>query len=52
MLCPKCKGKAVVIDSRKYKTGEVYRRRKCTSCGCRFSTLECVVEFDMYTKRE
>lgn len=49
MDCPKCKGKAVVIDSRKYKTGEVYRRRRCTGCGCRFSTLEAVVKFETFT---
>ncbi|MBR5877914.1 MAG: hypothetical protein IKY91_00070 [Akkermansia sp.] len=52
MLCPECKKKAIVIDSRKCPTGEVYRRRVCKSCGHRFSTLECVVKFDNCTLRK
>lgn len=52
MLCPKCKGKAVVVDSRKHKTGDVYRRRECAACGFRFSTLECFVNLNQYTAME
>lgn len=52
MNCPKCNKKAVVVDSRKYKTGEVYRCRRCVSCGFRFSTIEAVVKFEMFTMRK
>lgn len=41
MKCPKC-GKmntSKVLESR-YRTGGIYRRRECTICGYRFSTLE------------
>lgn len=49
MTCPKCGNKAIVIDSRTYATGEVRRRRECTRCGFRFSTLEAVVKFETFT---
>lgn len=39
MKCPKCNSKTETIDSRESKNGR-YRRRKCLSCGERFSTLE------------
>ena len=52
MNCPRCGGKAVVVDSRKYPTGEVRRRRKCGSCGHRFSTLEAIVKFETYTMKK
>lgn len=52
MTCPKCGNKAIVIDSRTYETGEVRRRRKCTRCGFRFSTLEAVVKFEAFTMRK
>lgn len=52
MNCPRCGGKAVVVDSRQYPTGEVRRRRKCGSCGHRFSTLEAIVKFETYTMKK
>ena len=39
MLCPDCNSNTKVIDSRS-QPGFVYRRRKCKSCGMRFSTEE------------
>lgn len=36
MLCPKCKGKTVVKNSR-LKNGVVHRRRKCEKPQCAFS---------------
>lgn len=52
MNCPRCGGKAVVVDSRQYPTGEVRRRRKCGRCGHRFSTLEAIVKFETYTMKK
>lgn len=52
MNCPKCQSKAVVVDSRKYATGEVRRRRCCTGSGLRFSTLEAVVRFETFTAQK
>lgn len=52
MICPKCGGRAVVVDSRTYPTGEVRRRRKCRRCGFRFSTLEAVVKFEAFTMQK
>lgn len=44
MTCPECKSnQLVVIDSREYKNG-IRRRRKCQSCGARFSTFESILE--------
>lgn len=43
MICPKCgsEGMSRVIDSReKKKDNTTYRRRECTVCGCRYSTVE------------
>ena len=52
MICPKCGGRAVVVDSRTYPTGEVRRRRKCRRCGHRFSTLEAEVKFEAFTMQK
>ena len=52
MICPKCGGRAVVVDSRTYPTGEVRRRRECRRCAFRFSTLEAVVEFEAFTMQK
>lgn len=43
MRCPKCKHtEHAVLETR--TTGEFFRRRRrCTSCGYRFSTVESVV---------
>jgi hypothetical protein len=43
MNCPDCKAPAGVIDSRHSEIlNGVRRRRKCSECGARFTTLECV----------
>lgn len=53
MICPKCgrEGVTKVINTRE-KKGEctVYRRRECTICGVRFSTIEKWDKF--YTRRK
>ena len=45
MTCPNCNEKTKVIDS---KTDEdsTERRRECTACGYRFSTVE--IDRDLY----
>lgn len=45
MRCPKCSCENdKVIDSRTIQGGSgVRRRRECTSCGARFSTLESII---------
>ena len=52
MNCPKCnEPEARVVDSRNRESGrEVYRRRRCQSCGTRFTTLECVVKISIEKK--
>jgi len=41
MKCPKCKGEVRTIDSRPTTNGNgVRRRRKCTKCGYKFTTVE------------
>lgn len=53
MNCPKC-GNDVVscIDSRP-KSGTIYRRRKCISCGFRFSTVEIGLDdLESYKQKE
>ncbi len=39
MRCPRCQRRAEVYDSRP-SDGRVWRRRKCTGCGFRFTTWE------------
>lgn len=39
MLCPKCKSKTAVIDSRP-SNGRIRRRRECKKQGHRFTTWE------------
>lgn len=43
MLCIKCSGKTVVLESRD-RDVFFYRRRKCCECNFRFSTSENVME--------
>lgn len=38
--CPKCGSDSMVYGTKMLKTGEIRRRRRCTSCGLRFSTIE------------
>lgn len=41
MKCPKCGKESRVTDSRERMMG-IYRRRKCLSCGYKFSSFEVV----------
>lgn len=43
MVCPKCGGKVLVIDTAGERNNTVYRRRKCTVCGHSFFTKEALV---------
>ena len=46
MNCPKCDDKTTVKDTTVNKADcEVYRKRKCLSCGYRFTTAEFEVDF-------
>lgn len=39
--CPECHGDTGVYDSRPYENGaKIWRRRKCSTCGYRFTTIE------------
>lgn len=40
MKCPTCGARAEVVDSRPRPDGTIRRRRACTSCDERFTTLE------------
>ena len=40
MRCPDCGARAEVLDSRPRPDGAVRRRRECTSCQRRFTTVE------------
>lgn len=42
MRCGSCGAETTVLESRK-RDGGVYRRRWCSACDCRFSTLETVM---------
>lgn len=48
MLCPKCKSKTRVIDSRTSDT--TYRRRRCKNCNHTFTTKE--IECDIFAIRK
>ena len=47
MTCPKCSDKTRVIDVTADEDS-TYRRRECTMCGYRFTTVE--VDKDMYER--
>ena len=47
MTCPKCNEKTKVIDSHTDEDS-TERRRECTACGYRFSTVE--VDRDFYER--
>jgi transcriptional regulator NrdR family protein len=38
--CPDCNGESTVYNSRAKVNGFVWRRRKCLSCGRRWTTYE------------
>ena len=42
VICPKCGGslRAFHTDNTSRTPGQTYRRRRCTSCGARFETVE------------
>jgi len=53
MKCPKCGSETKVKDSRRPIDAEIHRRRECTSCGHRFSTIEAELRtFDPAVKRQ
>lgn len=41
--CPRCDAPSEVIDSRERTDGVIRRRRKCTVCPARWTTLERIV---------
>ena len=47
MDCPKCYGGTKVADSQP-QVDSVTRRRRCLSCGYRFSTIE--IDIDLYNR--
>ena len=50
MKCPKCSfNDSKVVDSRVAKNGSsIRRRRECTECGFRFSTIEEMIPTDLF----
>ena len=50
MNCIKCNGSTSVVDSRPQETSAVKRRRKCSDCGHKFSTIEQVLTKDIIVK--
>jgi transcriptional regulator NrdR family protein len=48
MNCPKCGAENMsrVMNVRSRGDQGTYRRRECTICGCRFSSMEVVVEIE------
>ena len=44
MICPKCKSKSKVCDSRPTEDGTIRRRRECLKCSHRYATTEVLVE--------
>lgn len=52
MVCPYCKNSTQVVNSRPQKTtNSTWRRRKCTSCGAIFSTIEQIDWFQAVSVR-
>lgn len=50
--CPKCGGKIKTIDSRIVESiNAQFRKKECLDCGCRFKTLESIVEGSVYYPR-
>ena len=60
MECPKCNGKTRQVDVRHHDNGKhyyvisgtIYRRRECTKCGFRISTIEMPVSDQPKTMTE
>lgn len=49
MKC-KCGGQTYVTTTMKHESGGVLRRRKCFTCGIRFSTLESILDVKKVSK--
>lgn len=54
MKCPECKNSdSRVLETRVYKDSEIRRRRECTDCKSRFTTVETVfVNYPLIKKRD
>ena len=52
MKCPKCSNKSTVIDYVKTPENEIYRKRKCKTCGHIFYSVEFVAEQDEVFEKE
>lgn len=52
MTCPVCGGKTAVVDTLT-EVDVIYRRRKCISCGCSFTTeeVECKLDEPVHVMR-
>ena len=52
MICPGCGkvGVSIVFDTRN-RNGKVYRRRECTICGRRFTTIEEINDPDLKPRK-
>lgn len=46
MTCPKCGCPAPIIDFRRNKDNEIYRKRRCECCYSIFYTIEYEIEPD------
>ena len=48
MVCPRCNGKVLVIDTVNVSSeNQIYRKRACTSCGHTFFTSESIAKQDI-----
>ena len=43
MICPRCRSRTVVVETRALP-GEVWRRRKCAGCAASSVTIEALAE--------
>ena len=51
MTCPNCGGKLSVVNTLPYED-QIYRQRKCKSCGCILWSIEFIVEKNEALKKE
>ncbi len=51
MICPKCKSKSKVYDSRPTKDGTIRRNRECLKCRHRYATVEVLAEIKKETAK-
>lgn len=45
MECEKCGGNGRIYLNRNMERGSVYRRRRCTQCGYKWTTIELPAEY-------